>query len=141
MIFQDRIVNSGITGDSPGIAVICNQMTFILLSTVAPMALFSIGMQLRFDGWRKELLHISAALLYKLMIAPALVLLLAVTAGFSGEIAAVSIFESSMPSFVTAGIIASQYQLNAKLSTLVVAVSILVSFITTALWYWVIGFL
>ncbi len=110
-----------------------------LTATVAPMALFSIGMQLRFDGWKSELQHISAALLYKLMIAPALVLLLAITAGFKGEITAVSVFESAMPSFITAGIIASQYQLNAKLSSLVVAVSILVSFLTTALWYWIIG--
>lgn len=110
-----------------------------LTATIAPMALFSIGMQLRFDGWKTELRHISAALVYKMMIAPALVLLLAITAGFKGEIAAVSVFESAMPSFITAGIIASQYQLNAKLSSLIVAISILIAFITTAFWYWVIG--
>ncbi len=106
-----------------------------LTATIAPMALFSIGMQLKFDGWRSEIRHISVALFYKLIIAPVLMLLLVLILGFQGEVATVTIFESAMPSFITAGIIASQYQLNAKLSSLVVAISILVAFVTTAIWY------
>lgn len=108
-----------------------------LAATIAPMALFSIGMQVQFKGWHKEVKHLSFALLYKLIIAPVLVLSLAMLLGQKGQTAQVSIFESAMPSFITAGIIASQYQLNAKLSSLVVAMSILVSFATTAVWYWV----
>src|SRR5690606_33892401 len=46
-----------------------------LVATVGPLALFSIGLQLQFSGWRSELKHLSAGLFYKLLLAPAMVLL------------------------------------------------------------------
>ena len=46
-----------------------------LAGTVAPLALFSIGLQLKFNGWRKLMPQISMAMLYKLILAPLIVLL------------------------------------------------------------------
>lgn len=44
-----------------------------LAACVGPLALFSIGVQLKFTGWKTQIKSLSAALFYKLMIAPTLV--------------------------------------------------------------------
>ncbi len=106
-----------------------------LAGTVGPLALFSIGLQLRFGGWFGELKHISFALLYKLILAPTVVLAIAVLLGLNGIITRITIFEMAMPTLVTAGVVADQYNLNPKLSNLVVGVGIVLAFITTGLWW------
>ncbi len=109
-----------------------------LAATVAPLALFSIGLQLKFDGWQQEVKHLSAALLYKLILAPAIIYSIVYVSDMRGMIPQISIFEAAMPSFLTAGIVASEYNLNPKLSNLVVGAGILLSFFTTAIWYFII---
>ena len=106
-----------------------------LAATVAPLALFSIGLQIQFDGLRRQLKPIFASLFFKLIIAPFLIYGIVMLIGMRGIIPQISIFESAMPSFLTAGIVASEYDLNPGLTSLVVGVSILVSFVTTAVWY------
>jgi len=106
-----------------------------LASTVGPLALFSVGLQLKFGGWFSELKHISFALFYKLMLAPLLISLVAVAFGMKGMIPKIAIFEAAMPTLLTAGIIADQYNLNPKLSNLVVGVGIVLAFITTGIWW------
>jgi predicted permease len=109
-----------------------------LAATVAPLALFSIGLQMKFNGWRRQFRHITASLLYKLVLAPLVIYAVALIFGMRGIVPQISIFEAAMPSFLTAGIVASEYNLNPTLSSLVVGISILVSFFTTALWYLII---
>lgn len=111
-----------------------------LAGTVGPLALFSIGLQLRFGGWFSELKHICFALLYKLILAPAAVLIIALLLGMSGMITKITIFEMSMPTLLTAGVVADQYNLNPKLSSLVVGIGILLSFITTGVWWLVLTY-
>jgi len=111
-----------------------------LAGTVGPLALFSIGLQLKFGGWYSELKHISFALLYKLILAPAAVLTIAVLLGLNGMIAKITIFEMAMPTLLTAGVVADQYNLNPKVSNLVVGLGILLSFITTGLWWLVLTY-
>lgn len=106
-----------------------------LAGTVGPLALFSIGLQLKFGGWFSELKHISIALLYKLILAPLSILLIAILLGMNGTITKITIFEMAMPTLLTAGVVADQYNLNPKLANLVVGIGILLSFITTALWW------
>jgi predicted permease len=111
-----------------------------LAGTVGPLALFSIGLQLKFGGWFGELKHISVALLYKLILAPVAVLAIAVLLGLSGTIARITIFEMAMPTLVTAGVVADQYNLNPKLANLVVGVGIVLCFVTTGLWWLVLTY-
>lgn len=114
-----------------------------LVATVGPLALFSIGLQLKFDGWRQQAAQISTAMLYKLVLAPLLVLFVALALGVKGPVARISIFEAAMPTLVTSGIIAEQYHLNTKLVNLVIGFSIVVGLLTTAVWdlviQWLIG--
>jgi predicted permease len=105
-----------------------------LAATVGPLALFSIGLQLKFDGWRQQFSQISVAMFYKLVLAPIVVLIFALLLGIRGDIARISIFEAAMPTVVTSSIIAEQYHLNTKLVNLIIGFTIVVGLFTTALW-------
>jgi malate permease and related proteins len=108
-----------------------------LVATVAPLALFSIGLQLQFKGWLKELKLISAALLYKLILAPALVLLIFFSLGYKGIIPQISIFEAAMPTLLTSAVVADEYGLNPRVSNLIIGIGIIASLATTALWWFI----
>ncbi|MCO5239333.1 MAG: AEC family transporter [Chitinophagaceae bacterium] len=109
-----------------------------LAATVAPLALFSIGLQMRFDGWRHHIKSLSVSILYKLILAPCIIYGIVILLKMRGIIPQISIFESAMPSFLTAGIVASEYNLNPKLTSLIVGISILLSFFTTFFWHLII---
>lgn len=109
-----------------------------LVATVGPLALFSVGLQLKFKGSKKQIYQISAAAFYKLIIAPALVLVAALLFGIKGEIARISIFEAAMPTLITGSLIAEQFRLNDKLINLIIGVNIVFGFITTWGWKYII---
>jgi malate permease and related proteins len=111
-----------------------------LSATVGPLALFSIGLQLQLEGWRSEIKNISMSLFYKLMIAPALVMIIALAFQLKGKIIQISIFEMAMPSFLSASVIANQYHLNTKLTNLIIGLSIVIGFITTAFWWYILQY-
>jgi predicted permease len=106
-----------------------------LSATLGPLALFSIGMQLSFKGWKKQSLQIAFPLFYKLLIAPILVLTFLFLSGIKGDIAKISVFEAAMPTLLSTSIIAERYRLNTKLINLIIGISILVSQFTTAFWH------
>ncbi|WP_294288256.1 AEC family transporter [uncultured Chryseobacterium sp.] len=106
-----------------------------LAATVSPLALFSVGLQLKFNGWKKLVPQMSVSMLYKLILAPALVLGLALLAGIKGDIAKITVFEAAMPTVVTSSIIAEQFRLNTKLTNLTIGFSIIVGLFTSAIWY------
>lgn len=109
-----------------------------LAATVSPLALFSVGLQLKFSGWKKLIPQMSASMFYKLIVAPAITLGLAFLLGIKGNIAKITIFESAMPTVVTASIIAEQFRLNTKLANLTIGFSIIVGLFTSAVWYQII---
>ncbi|RZL50940.1 MAG: AEC family transporter [Pedobacter sp.] len=111
-----------------------------LAGTVGPLALFSIGLQLKFGGWFSELKHIGTALFYKLFLAPLAILLIAVIAGMTGTIAKITVFEMAMPTLLTSGVVADQYNLNPKVANLVIGIGIVLSFITTGIWWLVLTY-
>jgi len=90
---------------------------------------------LKFNGWKKLIPQMSVSMLYKLILAPAIVLGLALLSGIKGDIARITIFEAAMPTLVTSSIIAEQFRLNTKLTNLTIGFSIIVGFLTTAIWY------
>lgn len=108
-----------------------------LVATMSPMALFSIGLQLRIGAFKQEWRLMTAGLFYKLLLAPSLVLILALVLSSPGNIAQISIFEAGMSSHITASLLASQYNMNPKYCSLVVGVGIVLSFITVSCWYFI----
>jgi len=112
-----------------------------LVATMSPMALFSIGLQLKFGAIKQEWKLISAGLSYKLLIAPFLVLLLAFAFHTTGNLAKISVFEAGMSSHVTASLLTGQHELNPRYCSLVVGTGIVAGFITAAGWYFLLNYL
>lgn len=106
-----------------------------LAGTVAPLALFSIGLQLSFKGWQKEVKPIMAVIGYKLVIAPLLILGLMLAFQFKGIIPKIAVFEASMPVLLSVGVLADTYGVNPKLASLIIGVSIVLAFATTFVWF------
>jgi len=111
-----------------------------LAATVAPLALFSIGLQLKFKGYKSELKRILATLFYKLMIAPILAIFIALVFHLRGIIAQVTVFEMAMPPLISAGIVADEYKLNPQLASLVVGIGLLIGIVTASCWWFVIQY-
>lgn len=106
-----------------------------LAATVSPLALFSVGLQLKFNGWKKFIPQMSVSMFYKLILAPTLVLGLALIAGIKGDVAKITVFEAAMPTVLTASIIAEPFRLNTKLTNLTIGFSIIAGLFTSAIWY------
>jgi len=115
-------------------------MTTILVKlgdTVTPLALVSVGYQLRLSQMGGELKGLSIGLAYKLILAPALIALLYLgILGVRGEIIQVTVFEAAMAPMITAGIVAVDHDFNPRLVALLLGVGIPVSFLTLPLWWY-----
>ena len=112
----------------------------MLASTVAPLALFSVGLQLSLKGWKEEVKPMLIVLSYKLFLAPALVLSILVLLNLHGTISKIAVFEAAMPVFLSATILADRYNLSPRFTNLIIGVSILLSFGTTWIWWHVIDY-
>ena len=106
----------------------------ILGATLVPLALFSVGLQLKLRFERRELRFVNMALSYKLLIAPLIIFLIAKGLGLDGLNAQVSVFEAGMAPMVTGAIIATDYELRPKLANLILSIGIPISLLTTYLW-------
>jgi predicted permease len=104
--------------------------------TLAPLALLSVGMQLRLGHVAEHKRNLALGLGFKLVLAPLAIYLLYVQLlGAHGLAIQVTIFEAAMPSMITASIVASEHDLDPPLANLMVAVGLLLSFITLSLWW------
>ncbi|MCL1889893.1 MAG: AEC family transporter [Desulfovibrionaceae bacterium] len=134
----------------PSLAIICalilpcfadisflNPLLDKITPTVAPMAMFSIGLQLEFGGGRQYSAPIAVALIFKLILSPMVILVLALLMEAQGLIAQVSVLQAGMGAHVTASLMASQFNLNPRLSGLVVAFSIIGALSITPFWWWI----
>ncbi|MBI3902918.1 MAG: AEC family transporter [Nitrosomonadales bacterium] len=104
--------------------------------TLAPLALLSVGLQLRLGHIAEHRRDLAIGLGFKLLLAPLLIFLLYVPLlGAHGLPVRVTLFEAAMPPMITAAIIASEHDLDPELATLMVAVGLLVSFATLGGWW------
>ncbi len=108
-------------------------------STVTPIALVSVGLQLRIERRSKHWRFLILGLLYKLILAPAVIYLLYVALLHeSGSVVQISILETAMAPMITASIVAAQYGLKPRLASMMVGFGIPLSFLTLAIWYLII---
>lgn len=121
---------------------VIGKLLLMLSATLVPLAMTSVGMQLRISmdaikHYKKQLI---AGLGYKLILAPAIFYLLYSTFMSTDDIAfRVIILEAAMAPMVTAGIIATEYDLRGELAALLVGLGIVISlisvpFINSFLW-------
>jgi predicted permease len=105
--------------------------------TLAPLALVSVGLQLRLGHIAEHKRNLALGLSFKLFLAPLLIYFLYVPLfGGHGQTAQITVFEAAMPSMITASIVASEHHLNPPLANLMVAVGLIVSFFSLTAWWW-----
>ena len=105
-------------------------------ATLAPLALVSVGLQLRLGAMAGRRSALAMGLSYKLALAPLLMLLVYAGAfGLRGEATRVTLFEAGMAPMVGGAIVATQYGLDGPLISLMVGVGTLLSFLTLPLWW------
>jgi predicted permease len=104
--------------------------------TLAPMALLSVGMQLRMGHIAEHKRNLALGLAFKLLLAPLAIYLLYVQLlGAHGQAIQVTLFEAAMPPMITAAIVASEHDLDPPLANLLVAVGLILSFFTLGAWW------
>jgi predicted permease len=104
--------------------------------TLVPIALVSVGYQLQLSHVRGKAQALSVGLLFKLAIAPALILLLfAGVLRAEGSVLNVTVFEAAMGPMIGASIVAIDHELDPPLLTLMVGVGIPLSFLTLPVWW------
>ncbi|MBY0487006.1 MAG: AEC family transporter [Flavobacteriaceae bacterium] len=107
-------------------------------NTVTPVALVAVGLQIKVDTKSRHWSFLTLGLFFKLFIMPAFFFLFyRIILGAKGLNIDVSIMESAMAPMITGVILASNYGLKPKLSSMMVGIGIPVSLITTAIWYFI----
>jgi predicted permease len=104
--------------------------------TLAPLALISVGLQLRLDALRAQASLLSIGLGYKLVACPAIVF--AVLWLLDAELdmtSRVSMIEAAMPPMIGAGIVAAEARLDAPLVSTMIGVGIPLGLVTATLWH------
>ncbi|MBL8999242.1 MAG: hypothetical protein JNL44_18390, partial [Gemmatimonadetes bacterium] len=108
-----------------------------LAATLVPLALVSVGFQLRLSQIRGRLPLLALGMGFKLVIGPALVLaVLAGLLGQRGPVIQVTVFEAAMGPMIGAAIVAMDHDLDPSLVTLMVGLGIPLSFATLPVWWW-----
>ena len=104
--------------------------------TLAPLALLSVGLQLRLGALRSQARLLSIGLGYKLVACPAI--LFAVLWLLDADLdmtSRVSMIEAAMPPMIGAGIVAAQAGLDAPLVSTMIGVGIPIGLVTATLWH------
>jgi malate permease and related proteins len=117
-----------------GLPVVADTVLARLGSSLAPIALFSVGLQLRVRLSAHEVAPLTAGLAWKLILAPAMIF--ALTRVFSAHTptATVAVLQSAMAPMVSAAILCEQNDLDPPLANMLLGIGLLVSFVTVPLW-------
>jgi len=107
-------------------------------STVSVVALVAVGFQLKFEKRSKHWSFLILGLAFKLLLLPGFFYFLyKIILNKNGIIIDVSILEMAMAPMITGAIIASNFGLKPKLSNMMVGFGIPISFLTVAIWYYI----
>lgn len=105
--------------------------------TLAPLALLSVGYQLRLGAVRNRWRPLAAGLGYKLVAGPLAVLaVFASLYDLENPVMQVAVFEAAMAPMVGGAIVAAQHKLDPELGTLMLGIGIPLSFLTLPLWWY-----
>lgn len=109
-----------------------------LSSTLAPLALISVGLQLKVNDWESSKKYLAYGLCYKLLVTPLLIWGLYRLFKIPEDIFQVAFLESAMAPMITSSILAATFGLRPKLAGLMVGIGVPVSLVTIALWYFIV---
>jgi len=103
-------------------------------STLTPLALFSVGLQLKMRSAGGDGVPLLAGLSWKIILAPLLVWGLMLWGGTDATITEVVVLQAAMAPMVTGGILAQQYGFQPMLANRMVGFGLVISLFTVPLW-------
>jgi len=110
-------------------------------SLVTPLALLSVGLQLNFDRKSQHWKFLRLGLFFRLILTPFIILVLYVfILKQHSEAIKITVIEMAMAPMITGAILASSYGLKPKLSSMMIGFGIPISFLTVAIWYFIVSF-
>lgn len=117
-----------------------HKMLEAFAATLTPIALISVGLQVKVNAETLSSRHLWYGLGFKLLLIP-MVIFFAYQLFFSEEdvLYKVSVMETAMAPMITGSIIAINHDLDAKLASLLVGIGIPISFATLLGWYYLVG--
>jgi malate permease and related proteins len=111
-------------------------------ATLVPIALVSVGYQLRLSHIRGKAYALTVGLAFKLIVGPALIFaLFADVLRDDWQVLSVTVFEAAMGPMIGASIVAMDHELDPPLVTLMVGLGIPLSFLTLPVWWYVLSLL
>jgi malate permease and related proteins len=106
-------------------------------ATLIPLALISVGYQLRLSAVRGKAIPLATGLVFKLAVAPLLILALFLGIfAAEGPVIQVPVFEAAMAPMIGASIVAMDHELDPPLVTLMIGIGIPLSFLTLPAWWY-----
>jgi malate permease and related proteins len=106
-----------------------------LADTLTPLAMVSVGMQLRVGHLAGRTRPLALGLGWKMLLGPLMILAIGLAVGIADPLTLhVTVFEMAMPPMVTAGIIALEHDLDPPLAALFLGIGIPISLATLPLW-------
>lgn len=106
--------------------------------TITPLALVSVGYQLKINKHSKHWKFLILGLSYQLIFFPAFIYVLyKYILQLNGMMIDVTIMEAAMAPMITACIVAAQYGLKPKLCAMMIGIGIPVSFLTLTVWHYI----
>ncbi len=109
-----------------------------LSATLVPLAIFSVGAQLKFRQPLSNIKPICIAIFLKMILSPIIAILVLISMGVQGSVFHIAVFQAGMPSMVMAGVLAATGNLRSDVANAVIGYGILFSFITLPILYYIV---
>ena len=107
-----------------------------LADALLPLVMLAVGLSIQLKMPRDEVKPLAVGLMLKLLVLPALALLLALLLGMQETMLQASVLESAMPAMITAAALAIAHNLAPRLAAALVGYGILLSLLTLPGWLW-----
>jgi malate permease and related proteins len=122
-----------VAGLAGGLPSVVHGVLAPLGATLTPLALFSVGMQFRFNLEKGQASALGMGLGWKLLIAPCLCWVMGRALDVGGLVLTVGVLQAAMAPMISAAILADEYKLDPPLANSVLSAGILLSLITIPL--------
>lgn len=111
-----------------------------LAATLTPLALVTVGLQLKWSEIKQDGRYLAFGLSYKLLFAPFMIFILYSLVKVPYDIFKIAVMEAAMAPMITSSILAATHNLHPRLAGMMVGVGVPLSFITLSFWYSVLNF-
>ena len=111
-----------------------------LASMLTPLALASVGWQFDPSTLQGNARPVALGLTWKLVVAPlAMLALLRAMSSGAGEVERVAVAQAAMAPMVSAAVLATEFNLDARLAAALIAVGTPLSLVSVPLWWWLLS--